>query len=90
MGDAGEEKERKMGGVISNLRARATGPNEQMDKIKGGEREGALEGLRMSPLMRIIYSSEVSRFETSTVTETTTSTPPITKGILALLADFFM
>ncbi len=43
MGDAGEEKKRKRGGGISNLRARATGPNEQMDKMKGGER-GSLGG----------------------------------------------
>jgi len=39
MGDAGEEgKKTKRGGGISHLRARATEPNEQMDKIKGGER----------------------------------------------------
>lgn len=82
-----KKKERKRGGGISNLRAKATGPNEQMDKMKG---EGAWEGLRMSPLMRKIYSSEASRLEASSVTETTTSTPLITKGILALLADFFM
>lgn len=38
-----KKKERKRGGGISNLRARATGPNEQMDKMKGGER-GSLGG----------------------------------------------
>lgn len=46
MGDAGEKekkKKRKRGGGISNLRARATEPNEQMDKMKGGER-GCLGG----------------------------------------------
>lgn len=43
----------------------------------------------MSPLMRIIYSSEANRLEASSITETTTSTItlPITKDILALLAD---
>lgn len=29
---------RKRGGGISNLRASATEPNEQMDKMKGGKR----------------------------------------------------
>lgn len=45
MGDAGEKekKKRKRGGGISNLRARATEPNEQMDKMKGGEK-GCLGG----------------------------------------------
>lgn len=38
-----KKKKRRRGGGISNLRARATGPNEQMDKMKGGER-GSLGG----------------------------------------------
>lgn len=63
--DVGREKNiRKRGGGISNLRVLLQNPMNRWIKWKE-EREGVWEGLRMSPLMRIIYSSEANRLKTS-------------------------